>query len=166
MSFSRLYLRKKYHVNQARISWGKGLQGVHGPPTLVRYLRNPMFRSAGGWLGVDHLQGELLLTEIQNSHLCGQPSKANSRPRLVAWRGGDRGYKVMEPGPRQALGGPGKTKSRASNESPGRLNHARRKAPGKWYMAVIHSFPGRSFAGSPMFLRPPSVLGPLGLTKP
>jgi hypothetical protein len=39
-------------------------------------------------------------------------------------------------GPQRALGGPGKTKSRALKGGPGRPNHALQKDAGKWYIEV------------------------------
>jgi hypothetical protein len=48
-------------------------------------------------------------------------------------------------GPQQALGGPGKTKSWASNGGPGRLDHVLQKGPEKWYMAMTRLYSSCSF---------------------
>jgi hypothetical protein len=53
--------------------------------------------------------------------------------------------KSRGPGTRQALGGSGKTKSRASNGGPGRPIHVLQKGPEKWYMAMTRLYSSCSF---------------------
>jgi hypothetical protein len=53
--------------------------------------------------------------------------------------------KSRDPGPWQALGGPGKTKSCTLNGGPQRPNHTLQKGSGKWNMAVSQPYPCCSF---------------------
>jgi hypothetical protein len=67
-------------------------------------------------------------------------------------------------GLQQALGGPGKTKSRALNEGPGRPNHAFQKGPEKWYMAMIWLYSDCTFGQLMIGTRPylTCMFGPKG----
>jgi hypothetical protein len=83
-------------------------------------------------------------------------------------RGGNRGDQVT--GARQALGGPGMTKSCTSNGGPGRPNHALQKGPEKRYMAMTRLYSSCSFGQLMIGTRPYlccrfGLKGPKGLGK-